>query len=344
MYDLIIIGAGPGGIALAAEACASGVNQSQILVLEKGATHNSAIRQFYPDQKLTTANYKGFDARCEGLLCVSDMSKSETIEFFDKVIADYRINIQLNAEVFGMRGLNQEGAARFEVESSSGTYESRVLAIAIGILGRPNKPKDYRLLPSLKERLLFDMTSHPIQNEDVLVVGGGDTAAEYVQYLHQQLNRVSLSYRQAEFTRLSKQNHDALFAMEERNEVEILRGSNIKQVEDEAGRPRVVFVEPEFSTRTFERVIYALGGTTPTNFLRTLGIAFNDQGPIFDEAGATNVTGLYLIGDLVVGKKGGSIITAFNSAVHAMKRICMHDLPCSPRRLETKSTLLEGPG
>jgi thioredoxin reductase (NADPH) len=261
------------------------------------------------------------------------MSKSETIEFFDKVIGDYRINIQFNAEVFGMRGLKQNGEPRFQVKSSNGTYESRVLAVAIGIFGRPNKPKEYRLLPSLKERLLFDMTSHPVQNEDVLVVGGGDTAAEYVQYLKRQLNRVTLSYRQAEFTRVSKQNHDALFAMEERNEVEILRGSNIKQVEDEAGRPRVVFNETEFPTRAFDRVIFALGGTTPTNFLRTLGIAFNDQGPIFDEAGATNVTGLYLIGDLVVGKKGGSIITAFNSAVHAMKNICAHDLPCNSRLL-----------
>jgi thioredoxin reductase (NADPH) len=330
MYDLIIIGAGPGGIALAAEAYASGINQSQILVLEKGATHNSAIRQLYPDQKLTTANYKGFAARCEGLLCVEDMTKPETIAFFDKVIADYKINIQFNAEVFGMHALNEEGGARFRVESSNGIYESNLLAVAIGIFGRPNKPKDYRL-PALKERLLFDMTSYPIQNENVLVVGGGDTAAEYVQYLHGQLNRVTLSYRQAEFTRLSRQNHDALFAMEERNEVEILRGSNIKQVQDESGRPHVVFNEPEFPTRTFDRVIYALGGTTPTNFLRTLGIAFDDQGPIFDEAGATNVTGLYLIGDLVVGKKGGSIITAFNSAVHAMKRICTQDLRCNSR-------------
>ena len=78
VYDLIIIGAGPGGIALASEACASGIDQSQVLVLEKGATHNSAIRQLYPDQRLTTANYKGFDAQCEGLLCVSDMTKFET--------------------------------------------------------------------------------------------------------------------------------------------------------------------------------------------------------------------------------------------------------------------------
>src|ERR1700745_118401 len=93
MYDLIIIGAGPGGIALAAEAGASGINQSQILVLEKGATHNSAIRQLYPDQKLTTANYKGFAARCEGLLCIEDMTKPEKIAFFDKIIEDYKINI-----------------------------------------------------------------------------------------------------------------------------------------------------------------------------------------------------------------------------------------------------------
>src|SRR5713101_304985 len=312
MFDLIIIGAGPGGIALAAEACASGINQSQILLLEKGATHNSAIRQLYPDQKLTTANYKGFDARCEGLLCVSDMSKSETIEFFDKVIANYQINIQFNAEVFGMQGLNQEGEARFRVESSNGIYESRVLAVGIGIFGRPNKPKEYRLLPSLKERLLFDMTSHAIQNEDVLVVGGGDTAAEYVQYLRLQGNRITLSYRKADFTRLNQQNHDALLAIEKRGEVEILRRSNIKEIKDEAGRPRIIFADAEHPTRIFDRVIFALGGTTPTNFLHTLGIAFNADGPVFDEAGATNVAGLYLIGDLVVGKKGGLIITAFN--------------------------------
>ena len=79
MHNLIIIGAGPGGIALAAEAFASGIDPSQILILEKGPTHNSAIRQLYPEKKLTTANYKGFAARCEGLLCVRDMTKPDTL-------------------------------------------------------------------------------------------------------------------------------------------------------------------------------------------------------------------------------------------------------------------------
>jgi thioredoxin reductase (NADPH) len=331
MHDLIIIGAGPGGIALAAEAFASGIDPSQILILEKGPTHNSAIRQLYPEKKLTTANYKGFAARCEGLLCVRDMTKPETLQFFDKIISDYHVNIQFNAEVYGMERREGNDGARFRVESSQGVYETRVLACAIGIFGRPKKPKEYRLPPTLKERLLFDMTSQQIQNEAVLVVGGGDTAAEYVQYLRQQDNRVTLSYRKADFNRLNQQNHDALLAMEARGEVEILRNSNIKEIADEAGRPRISFAEPEHTARTLDRVIFALGGTTPTNFLHTLGIAFNDDGPLFNEAGGTNVEGLYLIGDLVVGKKGGSIITAFNSAVRAMKSICIQDLSCQSR-------------
>jgi thioredoxin reductase (NADPH) len=318
MYQLLIIGAGPGGIALAAEATAAGIDPGQILILEKGTTHNWAIRQLYPEQKLTTANYKGFAAKCEGLLCLSDMTKAQTIEFFDKVIAEHKVQIKYEAEVYGMERVAD---SHFRVKSANGTFDTKVLAVGIGIFGRPNKPKEYSFPPSLRNKLLFDITSVPIRGENILVVGGGDTAAEYVHYLHVAGNRVALSYRQKEFVRLSDPNRNLLFAMEQRNEVEILRSTNIKRVDDENGSPLVVFEEEALSPRVFDRVIYALGGTTPVNFLRTLQIDFNEDGPVFDEAGATSVPGLYLLGDLVVGKKGGSIITAFNSAVRAMKHI-----------------------
>lgn len=120
--------------------------------------------------------------------------------------------------------------------------------------------------------------------------------------------------------------------------VKLKYNSNIKEIEDEAGRPRLSFAEPEHTARTLDRVIFALGGTTPTNFLHTLGITFNGDGPVFDEMGATNVPGLYLIGDLVVGKKGGSIITAFNSAVRAMEGICQQHLSCRARQSAQHST------
>jgi hypothetical protein len=141
-------------IALAAEAFASGIDPSRILILKKGPTHNSTIRQLYPEQQLTTANYLGFAARCEGLFWVRDMTNPETLQLFDKIISDYRIDIEFNAEVYGTRRLEDEGGARFRVESSQGVYESKVLACAIGIFGPLNKPKQYRLSPSLKDRQL----------------------------------------------------------------------------------------------------------------------------------------------------------------------------------------------
>jgi thioredoxin reductase (NADPH) len=119
--------------------------------------------------------------------------------------------------------------------------------------------------------------------------------------------------------------------MEQRAEVTILRSSNVVRVMDDAGRPRVVFKEDQYPPKTFDRVVYALGGTSPANLLRILGIEFNDEGPIFNPSGETNVPGLFLIGDLVVGRNGGSIITAFNSAVRAMRRICEGYLTCRGR-------------
>ncbi len=321
MYDLLIIGAGPAGIALAAEARAVGHDPSSVLILEKGTAHNWAIRQYYPAHKKTTANYKGHVAQCEGLLCITDMSKDETITFFDEVIASYNIGINYGIEAYAIKRIEVPDGIYFHVETSKGVFDARVLTIAIGVLGRPNKPKEYLLPPSLKNRLMFDITSRSIQNEDVLIVGGGDTASEYVQHLFQQNNRITLSYRQQEFSRLNGVNLATLKAMEERCEVSILRGSNIIELQDDGGRARVVFKEDQYSARNFDTIVFALGGTTPSNFLRTIGVAFEGGRPKHDNAGETNVPGLFLIGDLSVSNTGGSIITAFNSAARAIKRI-----------------------
>jgi len=62
MYEMIIVGAGPAGISMAAEARNVGVSADQILVLEKGETHSWAIRKFYPASKVVLANYKGIES------------------------------------------------------------------------------------------------------------------------------------------------------------------------------------------------------------------------------------------------------------------------------------------
>jgi len=86
MYELIIIGAGPAGISMAAEARSVSLPSEHIRVLEKRPTHSWAIRKFYPAKKTVLANYKGIEAVCKGVLCISDMSKDETLTYIDRAI------------------------------------------------------------------------------------------------------------------------------------------------------------------------------------------------------------------------------------------------------------------
>ena len=319
MYEIIIIGAGPAGISMAAEARSVGIPSEKILVLEKGDTHSWALRKFYPAKKLVTANYKGISAICTGVMCISDMSKDETLSYIDRTIEQHQLTVHYNETVNTIHPLPTGG---FAVDTSKGTYEAQRCVIAIGILGKPNKP-EYRIPPGLNKRIHFDLTTTLLENQECLVVGGGDTAAEYCQYLVQQGNRVTLSYRRTDFPRLNRVNLESLMALEQRGQVAILRGSNVKEVkEDPTGRALVLFEETTLAPLTVEQIVYAMGGTTPTNFLKAVGIAFDGSAPVLEQGYETSLPGLYLIGDLSAGAKGGSINLAFNMAADAMRDIC----------------------
>lgn len=323
---MIIIGAGPAGISMANEAIAAGVSHEQVLLIEKTAEHSFSLKKYYPDNKLVTANYKGFEAVCNGVMCLKDSSKEETISYLDEAIRANGIRVHYAESVSKIAKHDPE--QRFTVTTDKDEYDCRVVAIAIGILGKPNKP-EYKLPVSLKGRLLFDLTSVEVSGSNVLVVGGGDSASEYCQYLVQKGNRVSLSYRQTSFTRMNDINRKSLLALAAQQQVEIFYGSNVTRVTDAGGCPEVTFAGDQLGARKYDYVVYALGGTTPNNFLKMIGIEFDGEQPTMKDGHETNVPGLFLIGDLSAGTKGGSIIWAFNSANTAMKRICRDYLACN---------------
>jgi len=317
-YDVLIIGAGPGGISMAVEARVAGVSADRVCVIERSHEHSFSIKKFYPENKLVTANYKGFVAECTGVMCITDSSKQGMISYIDDAIRTYDIAVRYGETVHRID--KDPDAQHFAVYTDKGKYDSRVIAIAIGILGKPNKP-EYRLPQSLKERILFDLTTQEIRNSKVLVVGGGDSASEYCQFLVQQGNTVTLSYRKHEFTRMNDINRKSILALAERGQAEIQFGSEIVGVKDVDNRPLVVYRQERYGAKDFDYIFYALGGTTPVNFLRSIGIEFNGDDPVLKDTVETNVPGLFLLGDLSAGTRGGSIIWAFNASQRAMKRI-----------------------
>ncbi len=324
MFEIIIIGAGPAGISMAVEARQTGVDASKILIIEKAEEHSFSIKKYYPESKIVTANYKGFEAKCTGVMCIPNLTKHETISYLDKAIIDNQLTVHYRETVWK---LHQNDDKTFIVYTNKAEYHSKIIAIAIGILGKSNKP-DYKLPVSLKNRILFDVTSVEIENSKVLVVGGGDSASEYCQYLVQMGNEVSLSYRRNDFSRMNEINQHSLLALEKENKVRILRESNIISLEDFNAKPKVKFEEENLGEDFFDFIIYALGGTTPHNFLKLIGIEYYGEEPVLKEYYETSVRGLFLIGDLTAGAKGGSIIWAFNSANTAMKKICRDYLNC----------------
>lgn len=324
MYDLLVIGAGPAGISMAVEAHKAGIDSSKILIIEKAEEHSFTIKKYYPDSKLVTANYKGFEAKCTGVMCIPDLTKHETISYLDKAINENNLTVHYNETVWK---LHQNEDKSFIIYTDKNQYHAKIVTIAIGILGKPNKP-EYKIPHSLKDKALFDVTSVEIKNSKVLVVGGGDSASEYCQFLVQNGNDVTLSYRRANFNRMNEINQESILELEREGKLRILRESNIESLSDNNGKPFVKFKEEKFGEEIFDYVVYALGGTTPDNFLKMLGIEFDGESPVLKEHYETSVQGLFLTGDLTAGSKGGSIIWAFNSANTAMKKICKDYLNC----------------
>ncbi|MFQ5706700.1 MAG: NAD(P)-binding domain-containing protein [bacterium] len=325
MYELVVIGAGPAGISVAVEARHAGIRADKIVILEKSEAHSWTLRKLYPENKPVAANYKGHEAVCHGVMCIPDLSKEDTLSWLDRAIVHNNLQVHYQESVMA---IHQKEAGGFIIVTNQAAYDTQVCVIAIGIFGKPKKP-DYPLPRALKRQIHFDVTSCKIENATVLVVGGGDSASEYVQYLHENNNRTTLSYRREEFTRMNDINRESLLALEQRGAVEILRSSNIATVEVDHGRPKVVFVDKGTQEKVFDHLVYALGGTTPQNFLRTVGIEFDGQAPLLKAGYETNLPGLFLIGDLAAGRKGGSIISAFNSSHSAMQRICDNYLNCT---------------
>ncbi len=321
--DVLVVGAGPGGIAVASEARAAGIPRSRVLVLEKTAGHSGAIRGLYPQGKPVTANYKGVSATCEGVLCLTDGTKDDTLAYLDGAISEHGFDVHYGEEVFEIGRMG----VRFGISTSASCYTARVVVIAIGIFGRPNKPS-YKLPRGLRDRIHFDVTSSEISGESILVVGGGDSASEYCQHLARD-NGVTLAYRRAEMARMHPGNREAVFDLAASGEVELWLDTDIASVSDGDGRPQVTFSRGPVDRCSFDRIVYALGGTTPVSFLRSVGVALDGDAPVFERGYETTMPGLYLAGDLVAGRKGGSIIGAFNASRRVMQQVCDDHLGCT---------------
>ncbi|WP_310441028.1 NAD(P)-binding domain-containing protein [Sulfurimonas sp.] len=300
MYNLAIIGAGPAGIATAVESYLQGIRD--IVLLEKDQNHNSTIRKYYKENKRVDKDWKGQKVELDGRIYFVDGTKETTLDFFDEILAHHSVELKTHTEVQGIK--KRDGY--FEVSIAGGSIRAKYVVVTIGRMGKPNKP-EYKIPPEIKKRVGFTLDDC-LGGEKVLVVGGGDSAIEYAVDLSAK-NEVCICYRRETFRRANPTNQRDIANAIMHKEVEAILGVDIESLENEDGRVRVVF--NEIQPRVFDRVIYAIGGTTPSAFLASSGIKEQEGKPVHDENYETNIKDLFVAGD-ITQESGGSIALGLN--------------------------------
>jgi thioredoxin reductase (NADPH) len=300
MYNLAIIGAGPAGIATAVESYLQGIRD--IVLLEKDQNHNSTIRKYYKDNKRVDKDWKGKKVELDGRIYFVDGTKETTLDFFDEILAHHSVELQTHVEVQSIE--KKEGY--FEVFMAGKSITAKHVVVTIGRMGKPNKP-DYKIPAGIKKRVGYTLDDCS-ECEKILVVGGGDSAIEYAVDLSSK-NSVTICYRRESFRRANPTNQNDIANAIAHKEVEAMLGAEIQALEDDNGRVRVIFSERE--SQTYDRVIYAIGGTTPSAFLANSGIKEQDAKPVHDDNYETNIKGLFVAGD-ITQESGGSIALGLN--------------------------------
>jgi len=310
IYDLIIIGGGPGGIASAVEATIFKI--PKVLLLEKGDNHSQTIRMYYKDAKRVDRVWKKQKVELLGNVDFFDGTKESTLDHFDTILKNKLIDFKYNTEVDSV----QKEGELLKVVSSQGEFFTKNAIVAIGKMGKPNKPP-YKLPRTLKNVI----NHNPYEckgNEKILVVGGGDSAVEYACQLTTE-NEVTLSHLDPFFSYPNEINIEMINHYEKEGRLKVLHASKTIGIEDEGGKPKVFFEDG--TSEIYDRVILAIGGTTPVGFMQKSGIEMDENKmPVYDENFQTNVPGLYIAGDIVF-KNGGSISTAINHAYTIVNNI-----------------------
>lgn len=300
-YDIVIIGGGPGGIGVSVEAKILGIEK--VLLVEKSDNHSGTIRKFYKDQKRVDKDWQGQKVELEGNVEFFDGTKETTIDYFEQLLDTHQIEARFNCEVEKVIKNDEV----FMINTNCGTVETKNVIIAVGRMGKPNKPS-YDIPPSIRQVVNYNLDKCS-NAENIMVVGGGDSAVEYACELSSS-NSVTLSYRGAGLTRPNPTNVAMFENFLNENKINAKLGVNIESLENEKGKIKVNF--DDASSEIFDRVIYAIGGTTPVDFLKKCSVDLDDSGePIFDKNYETKTKGMFIAGDIAF-KSGGSIAIALN--------------------------------
>src|SRR5665213_2123837 len=255
--DVLIVGAGPAGLAASLTAKKLGVSYQTV---EQDALGGAVFQ--YPRGKLVMT--APVELPLVGKIHFRNTTKEELLKFWTQVCQGNGLNIGYHERVETVE--QRDGV--FHVKTTKKTYQASRILLAIGRRGTPRKlgvPGED--LPKVVYRLV---DPEQYNGRRVVVVGGGDSALEAAASVAELgTSAVTLSYRGDAFQRAKERNRQRVAQASALGRLKILMGSGIEEI-----RPEAVLVKQANKVVTVanDAVIVSAGGVLPNDFLRSIGI------------------------------------------------------------------------
>jgi len=281
VYDVIVIGAGASGLNAALQAKERGM---KYMVLEKNKIANTI--ENFPEGKWVYAEPD--DRPAKGKLWLDGARKEDLIERWNQIVSENKLEIRTDE---GVEALQKKNSV-FEVKTTHSTYQAERIVLATGQRGNPRKLN----IPGEDREQVYHRLYSPrkYKKEQILVVGGGNSAVEAAVTLSEQ-NKVYLSYRKGELSRIFQDNERKLKQMVAAGKIVPVLNSNITDFGDKQATLTVQENNPKTTRKiSYDHAFVLIGADVPRKFLKSLGIKMeNDwQGSTLRSAALT-VLGLF---------------------------------------------------
>jgi len=306
--DLLVIGAGPVGLACGVEAARQGLTH---LLVDRGSLLNTLVR--WPTFTVFFSTPDLLEIGGVPFVCAGPKpTRREGLVYYRRVADHFGLRIRLYEEVLGVA----RGREHFTVATSKATYLARYVVAATGFYDTPN------LLGIPGED--SPKVSHyyhepfPYAGTDVLVVGGRNSAVEAALDLYRSGARVTMAVRKPKFGDSVK------YWLKPDIENRVKEGSIRAFLETAVEEIRPASVR---LVRRGERLeiandfVLALTGYRPDfPFLRRLGIEVTPDGHLVHDADSmeTTLPGLYVAGVVAAGVDIGRLFIE-NGRLHAVQ-------------------------
>ncbi len=294
MYDVIIIGAGPGGLSAGLYTGRMGLNT---LIIEK-LTPGGQITQ-----SSEIENYPGVCEVKSGLELMQCWPE-QTMRFGAKIISEEVISI------------HQNGTSEFNIKTSVNEYQSKAVILATGATPKRAGFKGEKEYIGKGVSYCAVCDGYFYKNMDVAVVGGGDSALEEALYLSNIAKKVYLIHRRDEF----RASPLTVNKVKEKENIEILYNTTVEEVN---GTPflqnAVINIKNEKKDLKIDGIFIFVGMNVNSSLVKDL-CKLNEYGEVVVDLNMqTSLPGLFAIGDVrqnsvkqVIASAGDGSVAALN--------------------------------